>query len=169
LVDKSTEATGVFICLDLTKEVINAAHKAEINFIISHHPIFLKNKEAKPTKYEQEMLKLLKEYKISLASYHTNVDKSPLGLNMYVAKQLNLHQIKNISGSGIVTGRINFSYKPKVFASTIKNTFDLERIIYTSKDQVRNIAICAGSGFHELKENLEKLKGTDLFVTGDVK
>jgi putative NIF3 family GTP cyclohydrolase 1 type 2 len=160
---------GVFVCLDLTKEIIELAHKAEINFIISHHPIFLKNKDIKPTKYELEMLKLLKEYQISFASYHTNVDNSLDGINMYVAKQLSLHQIKNIPGTGIVTGRINFAYRPKVFASTMKNTFDLERIIYTSDDQVRNIAICAGAGFDIFKENLAKFKGIDLFVTGDVK
>jgi dinuclear metal center YbgI/SA1388 family protein len=169
LVDRSTVATGVFICLDLTKEIIELAIKSEINFIISHHPIFVKNKECKPSKYELEMLKMLKENKISFASYHTNVDNSPHGLNMFIAKELNLHQIKNISGTGIVTGKINFAYRPKVFASTLKNTFDLERIIYTSEELVKTVAIFAGAGFSTLKENINKLKDIDLLVTGDVK
>jgi putative NIF3 family GTP cyclohydrolase 1 type 2 len=129
----------------------------------------LKNKEVKPTKYELEMLKMLKDHKISFASYHTNIDNSPNGINMFIAKQLNLHQIKNINGTGIVTGKINFAYRPKVFASTLKNTFDLERIIYSSEELVKNIAICAGAGFNNLREQLPKLKDIDLFVTGDVK
>ncbi|MDR0675153.1 MAG: Nif3-like dinuclear metal center hexameric protein [Mycoplasmataceae bacterium] len=169
LVERSTILTGVFVCLDLTKEIIESAIKSEINFIISHHPIFLKNKEVKPTKYELEMLKMLKDHKISFASYHTNIDNSPNGINMFIAKQLNLHQIKNINGTGIVTGKINFAYRPKVFASTLKNTFDLERIIYSSEELVKNIAICAGAGFNNLREQLPKLKDIDLFVTGDVK
>jgi putative NIF3 family GTP cyclohydrolase 1 type 2 len=153
----------------LTKEIIDLAHKSEINLIISHHPIFLKSKETKPTKYELEMIKMLKDYKISFASYHTNVDNSLDGINMYIAKQLGLHQIKNIPNTGIVTGRINFAYRPKVFASTLKNTFDLERILYTSEELVKNVAICAGCGFSILRENILKLKDVDLFVTGDVK
>jgi dinuclear metal center YbgI/SA1388 family protein len=169
LADRSVEATGVFICLDLTKEIIDLAIKSEINFIISHHPIFLKDEDEKPTKYELEMLKTLKDNKISFASYHTNVDNSSKGINLYIAEQLNLHQIKSIAGTGIVTGKINFAYRPKVFASTLKNTFDLERIIYTSEDLVKTVAICAGAGFSILKENLPKLKDIDLFVTGDVK
>jgi dinuclear metal center YbgI/SA1388 family protein len=169
LVNKTTEITGVIICLDLTKQVIDEATKSDINFIISHHPIFLKNREVKSTKYELEMLKTLKDRKISFASYHTNVDNSAHGLNMYVAKQLGLHQIKVIPSTGIVTGKINFAYRPKVFASTMKNTFDLERIIYTSEELVKNIAICSGAGFSTFKDNLNKLKGIDLLVTGDVK
>jgi putative NIF3 family GTP cyclohydrolase 1 type 2 len=168
-VNKITQITGVMICLDLTKEVIDEAAKSDINFIISHHPIFLKNKEVKPTKYELEMLKSLKDHKISFASYHTSVDNSPNGLNMYVAKQLGLHQIKVIPGTGITTGKINFAYRPKVFASTMKNTFDLERIIYTSEELVKNVAICSGAGFDVFKENLNKLKDINLLVTGDVK
>jgi putative NIF3 family GTP cyclohydrolase 1 type 2 len=159
----------VFICLDLTKEIIDLAIKSEINFIISHHPIFLKNKEIKPTKYELEMLKMLKDHKISFASYHTNIDNAPNGINMFIAEQLNLHQIKNIVGTGIVTGKINFAYRPKVFASTLKNTFNLERIIYASEKLVKTIAIYAGTGFNILRENLPKLKDVDLLVTGDVK
>ena len=61
LADRSAIATGIFVCLDLTKEIIDLAIKSEINFIISHHPIFLKNKENKPTKYELEILKTLKD------------------------------------------------------------------------------------------------------------
>jgi dinuclear metal center YbgI/SA1388 family protein len=169
LADRGAEITGVFICLDLTKEIIDLAIKSEINFIISHHPIFLKNKENKPTKLELEMLKLLKDHKISFASYHTNIDNSPHGINMFIAQQLNLHQIKNVSGTGIVTGKINFAYRPKVFASTLKNTFDLERIIYTSEELIKSVAIYAGAGFSVLRENLIKLKDIDLLVTGDVK
>jgi putative NIF3 family GTP cyclohydrolase 1 type 2 len=115
------------------------------------------------------MLKMLKDNKISFASYHTNIDNSPTGINMYIAKQLNLHKVKNITGTGIATGKINFAYRPKVFASTLKNTFDLERIIYTSEDLVKSVAICAGSGFSTFRENLSKLKDVDLLVTGDVK
>jgi putative NIF3 family GTP cyclohydrolase 1 type 2 len=169
LSSRTAIVTGVFICLDLTKEIIESAVKSEINFIISHHPIFLKNKEAKPTRYELDMINMLKKHNISFASYHTNVDNSPEGISMFVAKQLKLHQIKNIPNTSIVIGKISFPYRPKVFASTIKNTFDLERIIYTSENLVKNVAICAGSGFSVFKENLHKLNAIDLFVTGDIK
>ncbi|GHU47121.1 hypothetical protein FACS1894218_0880 [Bacilli bacterium] len=169
LPNSSAQVSGVMVCLDLTDEIIQQAIKNEINFIISHHPIFTKNKDRKASDYELKLLQTLKTKKIAFASYHTNVDNDPEGMSYYIAKQLDLGQIKNIPGSGIVTGRISSAYRPKVFASYIKNTFDLERVLYTSDELVRTIAICSGAGFSMLVEHAIALKGIDLLVTGDMK
>jgi putative NIF3 family GTP cyclohydrolase 1 type 2 len=112
---------------------------------------------------------MLKTSKMNFASYHTNVDNSPTGINYYIAKEMGLHQIKVIPNTSIVTGKLGFSYRAKVFANTLRVQFDLERILYTSDDLVRNVAFCAGAGFEILKENQNKLNGVDLWVTGDIK
>ncbi|GHU30630.1 hypothetical protein FACS1894166_00630 [Bacilli bacterium] len=169
LPNKTAQISGVMICLDLTDEIIQQAVKNEINFIISHHPIFTNSKERKASDYQLKLLKTLKEKKIAFASYHTNLDNAPDGMNHYVAKQLDLSQIKNIPGSGIITGRIGSAYRPKVFASYIKNTFDLERVLYTSDELVKTVAICSGAGFSMFVEHAHALKGIDLLVTGDMK
>lgn len=166
---KNEPITGVLICLDVNSESIEFASTNNINVIISHHPIFVKNKEGKIDKDVVTTIEKLKKNKIALLSYHTNVDNSQYGLSYHVAKELGLSNIKAIGNTGIVTGSLRFPYRPRVLSAVLIKSFDLNKVMFNEDLQSKHLAICAGAGFSILKENLTKLPKIDLYITGDVK
>ncbi|MDR2823521.1 MAG: Nif3-like dinuclear metal center hexameric protein [Mycoplasmataceae bacterium] len=165
--DKNARVTGVLACLDLTEEVLTHALKNNCNLIISHHPVFLKNKDFKPSTAQLTLLKKLKQNNIGFISYHTNVDNARNGINSFVAHEMGLGDIKIIQKMAI--GKLKFPYRPKVLASTLKGKFRLERILFTSEAPVKSIAVVSGAGFSVFQKNLNLLKNIDLLITGDMK
>lgn len=161
------EVKGVIVCLDITQEAIDKANQNDCNVILSHHPFFLKNKDYKMDKFELAIFAKIKEKKIAILSYHTNVDNSMDGLNIYIAKQLEITKVKNYGS--VVTGSFRYQYRPKVLASILKTKFNIDKVIYNDNNPIQSIAISAGAGFSVFKDNLNKLNGIDLLITGDVK
>jgi putative NIF3 family GTP cyclohydrolase 1 type 2 len=168
---KNEAITGVLVCLDVNTEAINFATNNLINVIVSHHPVFTKNKHGKTDKYGVELIHKLKEKNISLLSYHTNLDNAQQGLSYHVAKRLSpeLLNVKSIGNTGIVTGSLRFPYRPRVLSSILIKKFNLNKVMYNEDTQSKHLAICAGAGFSIFKDNLSKLGGVELFITGDVK
>lgn len=166
---KDEEIHALLLCLDLTNECVEEAINNHCNFVISHHPIFIKSKEYPPSEHQLGLIKKLKEHHISFASYHTNVDNSPNGLNWYIAKKLKLNSIKVIPNSSVVIGKLGREVRPVVFADSIRQKFNLERTIFSAEgDQVSTVAIAAGAGFSLFRQNLKHLQSVSLLVTGDV-
>jgi putative NIF3 family GTP cyclohydrolase 1 type 2 len=89
------------------------------------------------------------------------------GLNIYIAQQLEITKVKNYGS--IVTGSFHYQYRPKVLASILKTKFNIDKVIYNNTDPIQSIAISTGAGFSNFKENIVKLAGIDLLITGDVK
>jgi putative NIF3 family GTP cyclohydrolase 1 type 2 len=166
---KNEPITGVLICLDVNSETIEFASHNNINVMVSHHPVFLKDKNGKQNKDALEMIDKLKKNKIALLSYHTNVDNSQYGLSYHVAKEIGLSNIKAIGNSGIVTGSLRFPYRPRVLSAVLIKSFDLNKVMFNEDSQSKHLAICAGAGFDIFKQNITKLSKIDLFITGDVK
>jgi putative NIF3 family GTP cyclohydrolase 1 type 2 len=164
----SEQVTGIVLCLDVNQGTVDEAIKCGANLIIAHHPVHLKSKSAKPNKYTSDLLKRIKDNHLTLIVYHTNVDNHLDGLNNFVAKELGLSGIKNIKGTSMVGGHLKFPYRPKVFASTMISKFGLERVLFVSDNLIKNVVICAGSGFDIIQEHADKLQNIDAVVTGDV-
>jgi putative NIF3 family GTP cyclohydrolase 1 type 2 len=161
------EVKGVIVCLDVTQDALDKASQNDCNVILSHHPFFFKDKENKVDKFEQAIFAKIKQKKIALLSYHTNVDNSMEGLNIYITRQLEITKVKNYGS--IVTGSFRYQYRPKVLASILKTKFNIDKVIYNDNNPIQSIAISAGAGFSVFKNNLSKINGIDLLITGDVK
>jgi dinuclear metal center YbgI/SA1388 family protein len=93
--DKNTEVTGVITSLDVTDIVIDCAIKNNTNLIIAHHPLLFSPQKMiiEDTGVGSLIIKLIKN-EISLIAAHTNLDKSPNGLNQYLAEKIGLTKIK---------------------------------------------------------------------------
>ncbi len=166
----STKINSIIICLDLTTKILNKAIQTNTKLIISHHPIFLKNKEV--DNVNKSIFSKLKNKKINLISLHTNVDNNKKGLNYYLLNKLGAFNIKlhkNINGI-YFSGYISKTSLKKII-SKLKNKFMCYQIKYinNSHNNINKIILCCGSGFSVLKKTINNSKPNVAFITGDIK
>lgn len=160
--------TKCLICLDITNEVIDYACKNKINLIISHHPLF-KNKR------NQLILNKLKINKITCLVLHTCFDNNIKGMNFLIAKELKLEKIIWIKHGKSYFPLGCFAKKKKIkkIIALFKEKFYCPYIFTNIKNGnkfFKHLALCAGSGYHCLTKNFNKIKTKNLlFVTGDLK
>ncbi len=89
---------GIILCLNVTEEVVNEAIKKSCNLIISHHPlIFHGLKQITNQSQKEKIIRLCITKNINVIALHTNIDKSYIGLNKYIAEQLGLKNITTLS------------------------------------------------------------------------
>ncbi len=153
---------NVLIALDVNLQVIQYCIKNKIGLLITHHPMYIGDINEQPNKKNiKKMISLCKKNNISLLSLHTNFDKSNKGMNIGLAKKLELTSIKKNKNFYGVIGR-----------GTIKsNIFNLCEY-YQSNKEIKNlkdkiIYICGGSGSNEIELLLDDK--IDIFITGEVK
>ncbi len=91
----STEIRGVLVCIDVTEEVIDEAIQANLNLIISHHPLIFRGLKQITGKNEEQRC-VIKAIKNDVAIYaaHTNIDNVLNGVNGKIAEKLGLTNIK---------------------------------------------------------------------------
>ncbi len=166
---------SVVVCLDITLEIIEFAHKQKSKLIISHHPIFTKNSDIELTDVNKKCLQLLKRYKINLLSLHTCVDNHPLGINHFLINMINVNkpkQIKNNNGSFFEADLLKPTHLVQL-VEEIKKIYQTNITIFNNANDnvlIKKIAICSGAGFEVLKKSINSAKVKEtLFVTGDIK
>ncbi|MGL4950536.1 MAG: Nif3-like dinuclear metal center hexameric protein [Mycoplasma sp.] len=163
------EITNILITLDVTKEVVELAINKNVNLIITHHPLFLNDGDG--DSISLQLYKLLKKNKINAMYLHTPFDKSPIGMNTYLA---NLLKLESTSFGGVsndyIVGSLTKQKSLKHVAKDIKKKLSLDSVKYLKcfeKKPIKTIAICSGSG-SSLMDNVSNNK-IDLFITGDMK
>ncbi len=89
--DPNADVEKVLVCLDVTEAVVDEAIRKKCDLIISHHPIIFKGiKSLVPHGYvERTVIKAIR-HEIGIASMHTNLDNSPVGVNKRIADKLGL-------------------------------------------------------------------------------
>ena len=92
--DKNAKVTGIIICLDSTKEVIQEAIDSNSNLIISFHPIIFSGlKQLSPGNYVNDSIILAIKNSISIFAIHTALDNSNMGVSMKLSDVLGLSLI----------------------------------------------------------------------------
>lgn len=87
----SLEIKGIHVALDATESVVEEAVAQQANLLVTHHPLFLKPLPTIRTDgYPGKIIRRLFAEDISLFVMHTNFDRSPRGLNAYLAEQLGM-------------------------------------------------------------------------------
>ncbi len=178
--DTSKECSGVYVCLDLSEDIIDKAIKKKCNLIISHHPIIFKGikKIENNSSLGQILIKAIKN-DISLYAAHTNIDNAFNGVNGILAEKIGLknlqplvfdkrQEIDNFLGSGAI-GELEKPMKTEDFLQMIKIKLNLNQIKYNSnkQKQIKRVAICGGSGGFLIKEAINAK--ADIFITGEIK
>lgn len=160
------------ITLDISLDVIDYAIENDCDLIVSHHPIYIDECDAKKTWFKKLKNKL-DTFNISIISLHTNFDQNRFGMNYSLLKKLGLKKIKRLNRSIYAfKGVLQNKKTLEEVSLLIRKKFDCSELKFSSnynfKHQVKTVAICGGSGSSEISkiQNKEKI---DLFITSEIK
>ena len=162
----------IYVAVDATDEVIEAACACKADMLITHHPLIFggRMKITNEDFIGRRLLKLIRE-DISYYAMHTNYDV--LGMASLSGKMLSLRdtEVLEITEEEEGIGRIgNFPKEMTLEAccEQVKKAFRLEyvKVFGELSRRVRRVAICPGSGKSVIGVSIEK--GADVLVTGDI-
>lgn len=169
----NAEVTKIFICLDVSYEVIQAAKNFGAQLIITHHPlIFHAIKNIRTDLPLGRKISALIKNDIAVFAAHTNLDSAIGGVNDVLAEKIGLVDVKMFGDEEISLGRIGRLSEPvtiEKFAAHIKKVLHAEniRMIRAGNFLISKVGICGGAGADIIQK--AKFFGADAFVTGDVK
>lgn len=158
------EVKKAVLCLDVTKAVAEYAKDVEADLIISHHPVIFNG--IKNVKKGSAVYTCI-ENDIAVISAHTNFDLAESGINYNLAMRLGLNDIKQIDGSFLAVGNLDYEMSIDDFAQFVSDTLDVSGLRYTDTEKpVKAIAVGGGA----CEEYIElAVQNADCFVTGDMK
>lgn len=176
--DKEREIKKILVVLDITNEVVEAAVRGEVDFILSHHPvIFSKIQRCTSDDFLQKKLLKLIQHGICCYGMHTNYDvyrmcdavakklQFPAGEPVEEAEDVELKAKKK--GIGII-GKLKETISLEKYARKVKDAFGLQAVtVYGPMEtSIQTIAIVPGSGRSMIMDAAQK--GADVLVTGDI-
>ncbi|MCT4632893.1 MAG: Nif3-like dinuclear metal center hexameric protein [Firmicutes bacterium] len=95
--DMNHQIRKILLALELNREVLDEAIENNIDLIITHHPFIFKGiKKVVSSDYTGGILMDMIKNNISLYVSHTNMDIASGGTNDYLAKLLEVRNLKNI-------------------------------------------------------------------------
>lgn len=173
--NENTEITRAAVCLDITNAVIEEAHAAGAQLIISHHPvIFRKPSSLNP---KSPVFQLVKRG-LSAICIHTPIDMASGGISDMMYELMGfgtpenapvLHPIHRDTGIGY--GKIKTLDVPvtaRELAQKAKSVFGCAAVRFCDGGKpIKTVAVCSGAGNDEVYTCIEK--GIDALITGDVK
>lgn len=170
--DREQETDTVYIALDATDEVIDAAAAAGAQLLLTHHPmIFGGLKSVTKDDYTGERLIRLIRGGIFYYAMHTNYDV--LGMADLAAGMLELTETEVLeevlNGEGIGrTGRLPRAMTLEECAQHVKTCFSLPnvRIFGELNKMVTTAAVSPGSGKSMARPAFEA--GVDVLISGDI-
>ncbi|MBR5521823.1 MAG: Nif3-like dinuclear metal center hexameric protein [Oscillospiraceae bacterium] len=162
LINTGTESDTVFVCLDVTSDVVNAAIEKGAKIIVSHHPVIFAGITS--IDYNSLVYRLITN-NISVISAHTNYDKYRYGTCYAMAEKL---ELKPVYDENIEIGLKAETEKmtAKQLAEKCKAVFGTAACTLPDKE-IENIFICAGSGGGMMEEIIAA--EADCFLTGESK
>ncbi len=164
--DEKQKVEKVYITLDLTRDVLERAKEEKIDLIITHHPIIFH-----PLKkiLKNDLVYDIIKSRISVISMHTNLDMAKRGVSFFLAKALNLLNIKILENTmdfarvGILEKELDskdfIKYVSKCLKGFVRGT--------TTKRKIKNVAVVSGSGYFAIETAISS--NIDALVTGESK
>lgn len=175
--DPESVVSGVLLCTDVTRDVIDEAIELGYNMVVSHHPLIFHGlkKIAGRDSVERMVAQALK-HDINIYSAHTNMDNAPVGVSHHMAARLGLANVQVLEahddngvmvGSGVI-GTIHPTPMLNLLGR-VKDVFDVQAVRYSgdTSGMARRVALCGGAGAFLI--DCARMAGADVFITGDVK
>ena len=182
------KVSGALVALDLTEEILDEAISAEINVVVTHHPMIFKPLSSVRTDLPPGRL-LIKALGAGIAviGCHTNLDIVSGGVNDILAAKLGLENTKSLicressvavrsdagakpvlSGLGRI-GSLSAPMESQPFLEHLAKKLNISilRISGNLPARVNRVAVCGGSG-SDLAEIAFSM-GAQVYVTGEVK
>ncbi len=173
---REKDVKRIYIALDATDEVIEAAIKAQTDMLVTHHPlIFSPIKKLQSDDFIGRRILRLARHDIAYYAMHTNFDV--MGMSDAAADEIGLKKREvldityedDIAKEGIGRqGKLPRIMTLAECAEHIKQCFQLDyvKVFGDLEATVENAAISPGSGNFNIK-NAVKAK-VDVLITGDI-
>lgn len=165
---KDKEVKKIYVALDATREVIEAAIREKADMLITHHPMLFKPVyKASDENFIGERLMMLIQNDICLYSAHTNYDVVRMG--ELAAQKLELQNSEALCEDGIgCIGNLLTPMTLKEAAAYVKERFDLPMLtVYGDPaKEIRRVAVTPGSGSSTIPDAIGR--GADVLLCGDL-
>lgn len=166
----------IYIALDATDEVVDAAVQCQADFLLTHHPlIFSGMKKINTDDFIGRRLVKLMANRISCYAMHTNFDVR--GMAEAAARRMGLTEPEVLAvtyqdgekkeGIGRY-GQLPMEMTLAECAAYVRQKFSLDSVtVYGDRERrIRAAALCPGSGKSMVKAAVQA--GADVFITGDI-
>ena len=178
------EVKKVYIALDATDQVVEAAIEAGAHMLLTHHPLIFKAiKQVNDQNFITRRLVKLIQSDISYYAMHTNFDAAPGCMADLAARRLGLEECVPLellgemdAGQGPVpygigkTGILRKAMTVRQVAKRVKEAFDLPFALVYGQElmdmEVTRISLCPGAGGSEIEGAVSC--GSQVLVTGDI-
>ena len=168
---------SIYFSLDPTVDSIKRAASKKVDLLVTHHPlIFRPISKLDIADYPAKVIKEAIENRISIVSFHTNLDSSKEGINAILAELLSLNRVSVLREleEDVGLGRIGYlknAMPLKDFLISLKEIFEIQKIRIVCKKEdldkpIKKIAVVGGSGRDLIPDAIEK--GADVMITGDI-
>ena len=165
----------VWVSLDPSPPVIQAACKQNVSLLVTHHPlIFRPLKSIDCSHYLGKSIQLAVEHRLCIFSVHTNLDKTDSGLNDMLAERIGLRDVTVLdSHDGSLSfgriGELARSSSVEALAESVKGALNIEyvRVAGDLKQEVSKVLVCSGSGSGLLQEFLAS--DAHVYLSGDLR
>lgn len=189
--DASWSVTKIWVALDPTLQVVEAACEQKVNLLITHHPLIFK--PLRSLEFNTALgavINLATRRNLAIFAAHTNLDSAKGGLNDMLARRLGLKDLKPLVAGKEVKryrydnyplmsrehqpgiGRVGHLAKAmnlKSFARAIKKEMGLKTIKFAGDPHlaVQKVALCTGSGSSLLEAFFAS--GAQAYISGDIR
>ena len=166
----------VMLCVDVTEQVVAEAIAANVDMIISHHPILFSGikRITNDSAYGTKLLQLL-QHDICVYAMHTNFDVMGMAdaaaekLGLLDAEVLQVTYEDDLATEGIGrVGKLKSALILGDLAQFTKEAFDVAHVkVFGNPEQVcLEVAVCPGAGKSLMADVLKT--GADVYITGDI-
>ena len=168
------EVKKIYVALDATDEVIDAAIAQDADMLITHHPLlFSPLKQITDEHFIGGRVVKLLQHDISYYAMHTNYDVLGMAelsgaiLGLSDMEVLEVTDAVNMQGIGRV-GELPRKMELRKCCELVKEKFQLGgvKVFGDMQQQVKRVAISPGSGKH--MTDLAIAKGADVIVTAEI-
>lgn len=167
------EVSGVVVCVDVTRDIIEEAIYSHSNLIISHHPIiFSPIKKLVNGNYISEIIMLAVMNKINLYASHTNMDKAVGGINDVLADMFGGYSLRSLEEGGCGTiGDID-EMTAISFIDVVSTVVGGNIQVFGDYDDrvISTFAVISGAGGRDDRlPSICRDAEIDIFITGELK
>jgi len=189
--DPGWPVNKIWVALDPTMPVVEAACARDVDLLITHHPLIFK--PLKAIEFHTPLGAVLytaARQNLAIFTAHTNLDSAPGGLNDILAHRIGLNDLNPLAAGGVIqrfeddihppvsrehrpgigrVGRLGKAMDLKSFARAIKEKMGLELVKFAGDPHlsIKKVAVCTGSGSGLLSNFFAS--GAQVYVSGDIR
>ena len=182
--DLSWPVKKIWVALDPTLQVVEAACARKFDLLVTHHPLIFR--PLKSIEFHTPLgavINMAPRHKRAIFAAHTNLDSVTGGLNDILSRRLGLKDLMPLATGGQVdesitgehgpgigrVGRLDKTMELKSLARSIKKKMGLKTIKFAGAPDLRikKAAVCTGSGSSLLEDFFAS--GAQVYISGDIR